>query len=146
MEEYLLPLNEGPFPVERKVLRTYKSGEVRVDVGYLAREDFDYLGEWDSILGDNGNAIAYRAGIVEDYEDSHGNPVILLVLFGAPLRAEGVEVKEESAESYIGKLEKMLENKLLEMSGSADPRSIVGVIRAPPLYMTAELDELLKQR
>lgn len=145
MEEYRLPINEGPRPLPPRTFIRYEPDELQVDMSDLRMDDFDYLGEWQSVICKDYCGIAYRAGIVEGFEDEQGNETTLFVLYWAPLAANGATIDDKSLDAHLNNLGKMLEKKVIELSNFVECPSITGIVTTPPIYMVAELEELLER-
>jgi hypothetical protein len=141
IHEYELPVNEGPVYRPPADLKTLKPSEFPFEnIGSLERGVLE-LSKWKHKIDEDGYGVAYRTGIKNGIRNPKGKLSKLIIIFGIPLRKQGVEDNEEKNRAQYNKLGGYLREKLIEASKTTP--HLIGLVMYPPDYMLEELKEEL---
>lgn len=142
MEEFKMPLNEGPVPTEPIVVKRFAPGESGRDFSKIKREELSYLGEWNRVMEQEGYGVMYRLGIKDGERDSDGDLASLVLFYAVPFAKRGMEMTSTIEERLYAGVRNVMEQSVLRMSMNPDCPTIVAALVAPPEYMLKELKKL----
>lgn len=142
MEEFKMPLNEGPVPTEPIVVKRFAPGESGRDFTKIKREELSSLGEWRQAIDQSGYGVAYRIGIKDGVRDSDGDLASLVLFYAIPIAKRGMEMTEAIKEKQYAAARKVMELSVLQMSMNPDCPPIVAALISPPEDICKGLKEL----
>lgn len=130
-------MRKGPGENDDLEINAFDGDTIPFEIGGLERTDFQYLGEWHQLVGEDGYGIVYRIGSKEGLVDHEGDPMLLLCIFSAPIGIGGKKVTPDIAERIKRQLPVAMHEIALHMSQYHD--NVVAIKVSMPPYMQDEL-------